>query len=361
MNIQGVRNTNTLEANNLILEEVEIREAMFYEKLEGKVVHCFLCNHHCRIAEGKRGICGVRENIEGTLYSLVYGKLIASAVDPIEKKPLFHFLPGSRAYSIATVGCNFRCLNCQNYDISQMPKPHEPVLGDEVSPEEIIEAAKSYNCESIAYTYTEPTIFFEYAYETAKLAKKEGIKNVFVSNGYISEEALKTIAPYLDANNIDLKSFSDDFYRKVCGARLDPVLETIRLHKELGIWIEITTLVIPSLNDSEENFRKIAEFIKNLDDGIPWHVTRFHPAYRLIDLPPTPVSILDKAKNIGLEDGLKFVYQGNVPGEGENTYCPNCGKLLIQRHGYEVKLNKITGSKCPYCGVHISGVWATST
>jgi pyruvate formate lyase activating enzyme len=280
-------------------------------------------------------------------------------VDPIEKKPLFHFLPGSRAYSIATVGCNFSCLNCQNYDISQIPKPRKPVLGDEVTPEEIVEAAKSLNCKSIAYTYTEPTIFFEYAYETAKLAKKEGIKNVFVSNGYISEEALKMMAPYLDANNIDLKSFSDDFYRKVCGARLDPVLETIRLHKELGIWIEITTLIIPSLNDSEENFRKIAEFIKNLDECIPWHVTRFHPAYRLIDLPPTPVSILDKARNIGLEAGLKFVYQGNIPGKGENTYCPNCGKLLIERYGYVVKLNKITGSRCPYCGAHISGVWAT--
>ncbi|MEM3054182.1 MAG: AmmeMemoRadiSam system radical SAM enzyme [Candidatus Bathyarchaeia archaeon] len=334
-----------------------MKEAMFYEKLENNFVHCFLCSHHCRIAEGKRGICSVRENIGGTLYSLVYGKLIANAVDPIEKKPLFHFLPGSRAYSIATVGCNFRCLNCQNYDISQMPKPQKPVLGEEVSPEEIVEAAKFYKCESIAYTYTEPTIFFEYAYETAKLAKKEGIKNVFVSNGYISEEALKTIAPYLDANNIDLKSFSDDFYKKVCGARLDPVLDAIRMHKELGIWIEITTLVIPSLNDSEENFRKIAEFIKNLDDNIPWHVTRFYPAYRLLDLPSTPVSVLDKARKIGLEIGLKYVYQGNVPGEGENTYCPSCGKLLIQRQGYDVKLYEIRDSKCPSCGSKINGVW----
>lgn len=329
---------------------------MFYEKLDS-FVHCFLCSHHCKIAEGKRGICGVRENIGGTLHTLVYGKLIANAVDPIEKKPLFHFLPGSRAYSIATVGCNFRCLNCQNYDISQMPKPQKPVLGKEVSPEEVVEAAKLYNCESIAYTYTEPTIFFEYAYETAKLAKKEGLKNVFVSNGYISEEALKTIAPYLDANNIDLKSFSDDFYREVCGARLDPVLDTIRLHKELDIWIEITTLVIPSLNDSEENFRKIAEFIKNLDEGIPWHVSRFYPAYRLLNLPPTPVEVLEKARRIGLETGLKFVYQGNVPGEGENTYCPVCGKLLIQRQGYDIRLYELKKSKCPQCGTKINGVW----
>lgn len=337
--------------------EGKIREAMFYEKIGDNFVHCFLCSHHCKIAEGKRGICGVRENVGGNLYSLVFGKLAASAVDPIEKKPLFHFLPGSRAYSIATVGCNFRCLNCQNYDISQMPKPQKPVFGEEVSPEEIVETANLYKCESIAYTYTEPTIFFEYAYETAKLAKKEGIRNVFVSNGYISEEALKTIAPYLDANNIDLKSFSDDFYRKVCGARLDPILDAIKLHKELGIWIEITTLVIPSLNDSEENFRKIAEFIKNLDEGIPWHVSRFYPAYKLHDMPSTPVSVLDKAKKIGLEAGLKYVYQGNVPGEGENTYCPNCGKLLIQRQRYDVKLYELIDSKCPQCGSKIDGVW----
>jgi pyruvate formate lyase activating enzyme len=339
------------------LEEADTKEAMFYEELEEKMVHCFLCSHHCKIAEGKRGICNVRENIGGTLYSLVYGKLIASAVDPIEKKPLFHFLPGSRAYSIATVGCNFRCLNCQNYDISQMPKPKKVVVGEEAPPEEIVEAAKRYNCQSIAYTYTEPTIFFEYAYEIAKLAKKEGIKNVFVSNGYITEEALKTISPYLDANNIDLKSSSDDFYRKVCGARLNPVLDAIMLHKELGVWIEITTLVIPSLNDTEENFRKIAEFIKDLHDGIPWHVSRFYPAYKLLDLPSTPLSVLEKARKIGLETGLKFVYQDNVPGEGENTYCPNCGKLLIQRQLYDVKLCELKDLKCPHCGSKINGVW----
>lgn len=330
---------------------------MFYEKLEENMVHCHLCSHHCRISVGKRGICSVRENINGKLYSLVYGKLIASAIDPIEKKPLFHFLPGSSAYSIATVGCNFSCLNCQNYDISQTPKPKKPIYGDEVSPQEVVEAAKHHKCESIAYTYTEPTIFFEYAYDIAKLAKKEGIKNVFVSNGYITEEALRVIAPYLDANNIDLKSFSDEFYGKVCGARLEPVLNSIRLHKELGIWIEITTLVIPSLNDSEENFRRIAEFIKSLDENIPWHVSRFYPAYKLYDQPPTPVETLDKAMKIGSEVGLKYMYQGNVPGEGENTLCPNCGQVLIERHGYEVTQNSVKCSKCPYCGTEIGGVW----
>ncbi|MBC7130355.1 AmmeMemoRadiSam system radical SAM enzyme [Candidatus Bathyarchaeota archaeon] len=333
-----------------------MREAMFYRRLNS-AVQCFLCNHRCRVEDGGRGLCGVRENQGGTLYSLVFGKIAAVAVDPIEKKPLFHFLPGSTAYSIATVGCNFSCLNCQNYDISQFPKPKKPVIGRDVPPEEIVEEAKKHGCRSIAYTYTEPTIFFEYAYEIAKIAKKKGLRNIFVSNGYIGEEALEAIAPYLDADNIDLKSFSDQFYRKVCGARLEPVLETIRRHKELGIWIEVTTLVIPNLNDSEENLRKIAEFLAALDENIPWHVSRFYPAYMLPDLYPTPIETLDKARKIGLEVGLKHVYQGNVPGEGENTYCPSCGRLLIRRFGYQVFINNIEDSSCPYCGAHISGVW----
>ncbi len=330
---------------------------MFYEKLEENMVHCHLCGHHCRVNEGKRGICGVRENINGTLYSLVYGKLVANAVDPIEKKPLFHFLPGSKAYSIATVGCNFRCLNCQNYDVSQMPKPQKPVRGNDVTSEEIVEAAKHSRCESIAYTYTEPTIFFECAYDTAKLASKEGIKNTFHTNGYITEEPLRTIAPYLDAANIDLKSLSDEFYRRTCGARLEPVLNAIKLFKELGIWIEITTLVISTLNDSDDNLRRIAEFIKGLDEGIPWHVTRFYPAYELLNLSPTPLETLDKTREIGQKVGLKYIYQGNMPGEGENTYCHNCGKLLIRRQGYQITKYKIKDSKCPYCNTKIEGVW----
>lgn len=331
---------------------------MFYERLEGELVRCHLCSHRCRIAESKRGICGVRENRKGTLYTLVYGKAVATEVDPIEKKPLFHFYPGSRAYSIATVGCNFRCLNCQNYAISQMPKPQNPIIGEDLTPEEIVEAAKRHNCKSIAYTYTEPVVFFEYAYETAKLASKEGIKNVFVTGGYITEEALKEIAPYLDAANIDLKSFSDEFYRKICGARLQPVLDAIRLHKELGIWTEITTLIIPTLNDSEENLRRIAEFIKDIGEEIPWHVSRFYPAYKLENLPPTPIETLNKARKIGLDAGLRYVYQGNVPGEGENTYCPNCGRLLINRYGYQVMRYDLKDSKCSHCGAKIDGLWS---
>ena len=336
-----------------------LKEAMFYEKLEDELVNCDLCSHRCRkIADSKKGICGVRENRDGKLYSLVYGKAVARSIDPIEKKPLFNFLPGSRSYSIATVGCNFRCDNCQNYDISQMPKERGIIVGHDVSPKEIVSVAKVNNCESIAYTYTEPTIFFEYAYDTAKMAKKEGIKNVFVTNGYITSEALKKISPYLDAANIDLKSFKDNFYRKRCGARLKPVLDSIRLYKSLGIWIEITTLIIPTLNDSEEELRKIAEFISEVGEDTPWHISQFYPTYKLITLPRTPVATLRKASKIGLEAGLKYVYEGNVPGEnGENTYCPNCEKLLIHRFGYQIRENKIKNSTCTFCGAKIDGLY----
>jgi pyruvate formate lyase activating enzyme len=339
------------------MEVLKMKEAMFYEKLGDRVVRCNLCSHRCTITDSKKGICSVRENRNGRLYSLVYGTVISRAVDPIEKKPLFHFLPSSRAYSIATVGCNFRCGNCQNFEISQMPRDHGQIMGQEVSPEEIVKEAKRFNCESIAYTYTEPTIFFEYAYDIAKLASKEGIRNVFVTNGYITEEALIEIKPYLDAANIDLKSFSEDFYRKNCGARLNPVLDSIRLHKSLGIWIEITTLIIPRLNDSEEELRKIAGFIKEVGEEIPWHISRFHPMYKLLDLPRTPVATLHRAREIGYEVGLRYVYEGNVPGEaGENTYCHKCGKLLIRRYGYQILENMVKDSACPYCDAEIDGV-----
>ena len=335
-----------------------MKEAMFYEKLEDKTVKCNLCSHRCsQIADSKRGICGVRENRDGKLFSLVYGRVISRVVDPIEKKPLFNFLPGSKSYSIATMGCNFRCDNCQNFDISQLPKERNVIIGQDVLPETIVSAAKQSNCTSIAYTYSEPTIFFEYAYDIAKLAKKEGLKNVFVTNGYITPEALQEISPYLDAANIDLKSFSDDFYRKSCGARLKPVLDSIRLYKSLGIWIEITTLIIPSLNDSEEELRKIAEFIRDVGVDTPWHITQFFPTYKLIDLPRTSITTLQRAREIGLEAGLRYVYEGNVPGEtGENTYCHTCGKTLIHRFGHHIKENKIKNSACTYCGAKIDGV-----
>ena len=333
-------------------------EAMFYEKLEDKKVKCGLCSHRCVIVDSNRGICGVRENRDGKLFSLVYGKVVASAVDPIEKKPLFNFLPGTKAYSIATVGCNFRCRNCQNFDIAQLPKERNIIVGRDMSPETVVSAAKQNNCASIAYTYSEPTIFFEYAYDVAKLAAEEGLKNVFVTNGYITREPLEKIAPYLDAANIDLKSFSDEFYRNNCGARLQPVLDAIKRYKKLGIWVEIATLIIPSMNDSEDELRKIAEFIKNeAGEETPWHITQFHPMYKLIDVPRTPVETLRRAREIGLEAGLKYVYEGNVPGEnGENTYCPNCKKPLIQRYGYRIQENKIKNGACSYCGTKIDGV-----
>lgn len=334
-----------------------MKEAMFYEKLDEKKVRCFLCAHHCVIKEGKRGICHVRKNIDGILYSLVYGKVVSMNIDPIEKKPLFHFLPASTSLSIATVGCNFHCEHCQNFEISQYPKEHEDILGRSVTPEDIVDAAARNGCESISYTYTEPTIFFEFAYDCSRLAHEKGIKNVFVSNGYTSPEATRVIAPYLDGNNIDLKG-DDDFYKNICGAKVEPVKETIRLMKELGVWVEVTTLIIPDYNDSEEGLRNIAEFIKSVDPHMPWHVTQFYPTYKLIDKPRTPLKTLRRAREIGFETGLKYVYEGNVPGEGrENTYCPECKELLITRFGFSISKNKIKDGRCPQCRTEIKGVW----
>ncbi len=335
-----------------------MKEAMIYEKLEGEEVICHLCNHNCLIKNGHRGICAVRENREGILYSLVYGRVISANVDPIEKKPLFHFLPESTSFSIATAGCNFRCKHCQNYEISQWPREHKSSIpGKDTSAESIVNSAAENNCESISYTYTEPTIFFEFAYDCARLAHERGLKNVFVSNGYTGKEAVRLIAPFLDANNIDLKG-SDKFYRDICGAKLGPVKETIRLMKELGVWVEVTTLVIPELNDSEKDLTDIAEFISSVDTAIPWHVTQFYPTYKLLDKPRTPVSTLRRAREIGYKAGLKYVYEGNVPGEGgENTYCPSCKELLIERVGYIISANLIKNSRCPKCDALIEGIW----
>jgi pyruvate formate lyase activating enzyme len=336
-----------------------MKQAMFQQTLEGKNVKCGLCSHRCLVAEGKRGICAVRENQNGTLYSLVYDKLIARNIDPIEKKPLFHFLPGSTSFSIATPGCNFRCLHCQNADISQLPRDRGGVIvGEDIPPSAIVADTQSYRCASISYTYTEPTIYFEFAYDTAKLAAARGIKNVFVTNGYITPEALETISPLLHAANIDLKGFSEEFYRKVCGAKLQPVLDAIRLYKKLGIWIEITTLVIPGHNDSDAELRQIAEFIKSVGPEIPWHVSRFHPTYKLLDQPITPVATLQRARSIGIEAGLRYVYEGNVPGQGEDTTCWKCHKTIIKRTGFTVRENRVQEGTCGYCGAVIDGVWA---
>lgn len=330
------------------------KEAMLWEPFKDAAVRCKLCAHRCVIADGKRGICAVRENRKGRLYTLVYGKVIARHIDPIEKKPLFHFYPGSRSYSVATVGCNFRCLHCQNYEISQYPKEYPDIPGEDMTPEQVVKEAESTGCKSISYTYTEPTIFFEFAYDCARLARERGIKNVFVSNGYTSPEAARLIAPYLDGNNIDLKG-DDNFYKKVAGARLQPVLDTIKLMKDLGVWVEVTTLIVPTYNDSEEFLQWVAEFIKSVDVSMPWHVTQFYPTYRLTDQRRTPISTLRRAREIGLKAGLKYVYEGNVPGEGgENTHCYNCRELLIERFGFSIqKMNLTENNECPYCGANI--------
>jgi len=334
-----------------------MKEAVLYEKLKGNLVKCNLCNHHCVIADKKRGICGVRENQNGVLYALNYGKVIASNIDPIEKKPFFHFLPGSKAFSISTVGCNFRCKNCQNWEISQRACEMEHIPGEEISPEEVVDLAQKYDCRNIAYTYTEPTIFFEYAYDVSKIAKKKKIKNNFVTNGYMTKEALDLIGNYLDAANVDIKG-SDKFYREISSARLEFVLQTIKEMKKKGIWVEITTLIIPTLSDLEEDLKQIAEFIRDLGVEIPWHISRFHPDYLLTDIPSTPLQSIEKARKIGLDAGLRYVYAGNIPGSPwENTYCYNCGELLIRRHGFDVIENKIIDSKCFNCGSKIDGVF----
>lgn len=335
-----------------------IKEAMLYEKLEDKLVHCFLCNHHCRIKQGDFGLCGVRQNQEGTLKTLVYGQAIAAGVDPIEKKPFYHFLPGSSSYSIATVGCNFRCQFCQNWQISQASKKDLNQLPcQKLEPANVVEKALKNNCQSIAYTYTEPTIFFEYAYDSAKLAKEKGLYNVFVTNGFMTKEALDKIAPYLDAANVDLKSFSDDFYRKVCQGNLQPVLDSILYMKKLGIWVEVTTLVVSGQNDSEEEFSQIADFIASVDKKIPWHISRFHPDYKDSDNQPTPLEVMDKAYAIGKKSGLAYVYLGNLGGES-NTICPKCGKKIIERSYFSINQINMKKEKCIFCGNLIEGVFS---
>lgn len=362
----------------------DLHEALFYETLPDGKVLCTLCPHDCRIPEGARGACAVRYNHQGKLYTLVYDRVAAREVNPIEKKPLFHFHPGSFAYSISTVGCNLRCSFCQNWHISQWPKDHLPrrieageestdkspeiicpqleeiegrVLGEQVTPEQIVESARRTGCLSISYTFTEPTIFYELAYDTAVLAREQGLLNNFVSNGYISEAPLRQLATVLDGANIDLKFFREESYRRISRARMQPILDAIRLYHELGVWLEITTLVIPGINDSDAELSDIAGFIHDLDPAIPWHVTAYYPAYKMFDHPPTDSRTLRRARRIGLDTGLRYVYEGNIPGEGgENTWCYQCGALLIDRYGFMVRDNRIVDSRCPDCGARIDGL-----
>jgi len=335
------------------------KEAYLYEKLDNYRVRCFLCSHKCLIKEGANGICGVRKNNGGTLISLVYGKVIARHVDPIEKKPLYHFLPGTKSYSIATVGCNFKCLFCQNADISQMPSDRSQIMGGDMTPAMIVEETLASRSATISYTYTEPTIYFELALDTARLAVSKGLRNIFVTNGYMTEECLKEISPDLHGANVDLKAYRDVFYKEQCGAKLSPVLSSLETMKRMGIWLEVTTLLIPGLNDSVNELKDLAGFLAALDSNIPWHISRFHPTYRLTNTHPTPPESIHRAKDIGYEAGLKYVYAGNLPGDqGEKTYCHECGELLIDRVGYLIKSNKIEDHHCPRCLAEIPGVWA---
>ena len=335
-----------------------IREAILYEKIAGDEARCHLCNHNCRISLGYRGLCGVRENRGGVLYTLVYGAIIAENVDPIEKKPLFHVYPASRSFSIATAGCNFRCDFCQNHDISQLPRDGGNIVGRETTPADVIEKAIKSDSRTIAYTYTEPTVYFEFALDTARLAHERGVKNVFVTNGYMTAEAIETVAPYLDAANVDLKSFREEFYLHHCGAHLQPVLDSLKKMKELGIWVEVTTLLIPDLNDSAEELADIAAFVYSLGAETPWHISRFHPQFKMTGKPHTPAATIERASKIGRQAGLKYVYVGNIPGsEGESTSCFNCGQLLIERHGFSIRNVTLHGNACPNCGTVLEGIF----
>jgi len=336
----------------------EFIEAMFYDHLGNKRAKCRLCRRECTIPEGSAGFCRVRKNINGTLYSLNYGHAIGMAVDPIEKKPFYHFWPGSQAFSFATVGCNFRCLHCQNWDISQaspeeFPTPYIP-------PEDLVKEAESFGTRIIAYTYTEPTIFYEYAKDTGILAREKGLLNVFVTNGYTGQDAIKDAAKnFLDAARIDLKGDEEHYLKIAGGVVLDKVLDTIRDYYKTGMHVEIITLVIPGDNDNREFVTRMAEFLRTeLSDEVPWHFTRFYPAYKMMDVPETSVEALEKMYDWAKEEGMKYVYIGNVPGHRYNhTYCPKCGKMLIERNGFGVKRSNLVGKqgeyKCPVCGTRI--------
>ncbi|MCW7078150.1 MAG: AmmeMemoRadiSam system radical SAM enzyme [Canidatus Methanoxibalbensis ujae] len=323
-----------------------LREAMLYECDER--CRCNVCAHKCTISEGNLGICRTRKNIDGKLYTLIYGSVSSIHADPVEKKPLYHFHPSSFVLSLGTVSCNFRCRHCQNWSISAFSVGEVPVT--EMSPEDVVEHARMARCAGIAFTYNEPTIWIEFTYDTFKIAKKYGLYTVYVTNGYMSEDALNEIAPLLDAANVDVKAFREEFYRNVCNASLKPVINTCERMYEKKIHIELTYLIIPDYNDSEEELREFSRWVVSLDEDIPVHFSRFYPSHLMTDVPPTPVGTLERAAEIAREEGLSFVYLGNVPGhEYENTYCPDCGELLVERKGYHVKMN-IKKPFCTKCG-----------
>ena len=324
---------------------------------QGDVVTCRLCPRQCVVPPDERGTCGVRENRGGKYKTLVYGRACTMNIDPIEKKPLFHVLPTATAFSIATAGCNIECKFCQNWQISQM-RP-EQVEATWAPPEMIVQSARERGCPAIAFTYSEPVIFYEYMFDVAQTAKASGLHPVMISNGYIQEKPMRELAPQLSAMKIDFKSFSEKFYKETCSGELKPVLATLELVKSLGLWLEMVVLIVPTLNDSEEECRQMCAWVaSHLGPDVPLHFTRFHPMYKIDNLPPTPVATLDRNYRIAREAGLHFPYVGNVPGhKGESTYCPACGKAVIERYGFAVKNNLKPGGKCPFCEAKIPGVW----
>jgi pyruvate formate lyase activating enzyme len=341
------------------MKESGLKTAVLWDPSgEDKKVRCKLCNWRCVIDDGKLGRCCVRKNIDGVLYSLTFDKVCSANPDPIEKKPLFHFQPGTQSFSVATMGCNFRCEFCQNWQISQAAIEDGRIDGQAISPEQIVTAAVRYDCASIAYTYTEPTIFMELCNECGRLGKERGLANVFVSNGFMTTDAIEFAKEWLDGINVDLKAFNEDYYKRLCKARLQPVLDTIKyIANETDIWMEITTLLVPGENDSEDELKQLADFIVNeAGPDVPWHVSRFHPQYKYQDSVSTPISTLENAEQIGKAAGLHYVYLGNVPGsKSESTFCYSCGRVLIERVGYRILANHIKDNSCPDCGTKIAG------
>lgn len=334
-----------------------MKEALFYEKLRNKIVQCQLCPHFCTTKSNEVGKCKVRKNVDGTLYSLSYEHPVAINIDPIEKKPLYNFLPGTMAFSIGMAGCNLRCSHCQNWEMSQRGPEEIPV--SKVSAKEAVKEALKSKCPIISYTYSEPLVSYEYMLDIAKLARKEGIKNMIVSNGFINPEPLKQLCEYIDGANIDLKSIDDSFYRDVCGARVKPVLESLKILREKGVWIEITNLLISGLNDKDEDIKKLVDWVKKeLGKEVPIHFTAFYPCYELSHLLPTPIETLKKARKIALDAKMKYVYTGNLPDdEGSSTFCPKCKKLLVGRRLFLIIENNLKRGKCGYCNHKIHGFW----
>jgi len=344
-------------AKEKIVSELSDFKARYYEKLKDKRIKCILCPRECIVADLERGYCGVRENRSGIYYSLVYSKPCSLAVDPIEKKPLFHFKPGSLSFSLATAGCNIECKFCQNWNISQM-RP-EQIRSVDLSPSKVVKAALKEKAKSIAFTYTEPVVFQEYMIDTAKEGNKKGIPIVMISNGYIKKEPLSEICKHLPAIKVDLKAFTEKFYKESCSGELKPVLDSLIQIKKSGIWLELVVLIIPGLNDSKAEIDKMTKWVKkNLGKDVPMHFTRFHPMYKMKNIPSTPLKTLERCREVAKANGINFPYIGNVPGhEGEHTYCPKCSEILIKRYGFYIMKNSIKKGKCPNCKERIPGIW----